>query len=100
MGRRHEGWYSLRCSHSVPGTLGYMMGCDGMDSISGQSMYLCLVHAAVKYRALALAKKNHSNSGRFTYKLADSDSYKLNMPLIYRYTYVQHSTHIINVTYM
>ena len=45
MGRRHEGWYSLRCSHSVPGTLGYMMGCDGMDSISGQSMYLCLVHA-------------------------------------------------------
>ena len=20
------------CSHSVPGTLGYMMGCDGMDS--------------------------------------------------------------------
>ena len=32
VGSRHEGWYSLGCSHSVPGTLGYMMGCDGMDS--------------------------------------------------------------------
>ena len=32
VGCRHGGWYSLGLSHSVPGTLGYMMGYDGMDS--------------------------------------------------------------------
>ena len=36
LGCRHEWWYSLGCSHSVAGTLGYMMGCmmecDGMNS--------------------------------------------------------------------
>ena len=28
VGCRREEWYSLGCSHSVTGTFGYMMGCD------------------------------------------------------------------------
>ena len=33
VGCRHGGWYSSGCSHSIPGTLGYMMGWTA-DTVS------------------------------------------------------------------
>ena len=34
VGSKHEGWYSLGCSHSVSDILGYMMGWT-VDTVSG-----------------------------------------------------------------